>query len=228
LDVGKYVIICSTFKPGQESEFILRLFSERENKSGRLDNSTVYNPVRHSKKDDDEASQAQRSALRNAFEQIAGDDLEIDAYELGSVLNAAFKGDGFEFSDEACRSLVAIMDTDHSGKLGFEEFNELWSDLKIWKSAFKKYDADRSGTFDTHELRPCLADVGFTLSNQTYWSICMRYARKNMIITFDDYILMVARLKTIFDTYRAMDHTQQNGGNVTFNQEEFIKTVIYT
>ena len=33
----------------------------------------------------------QSEALREAFDKIAGDDMEIDAYELRDILNAAFR-----------------------------------------------------------------------------------------------------------------------------------------
>lgn len=42
-----------------------------------------------------------------------------------------FKFDGF--SAETCRSLIAILDDDRSGKLGYGEFKQLWNDLRMWK-----------------------------------------------------------------------------------------------
>lgn len=37
------------------------------------------------------------------------------------------------FSKDICRSMVAMLDVDHSGKLGFEEFKALWNDIKNWR-----------------------------------------------------------------------------------------------
>ena len=37
------------------------------------------------------------------------------------------------FSKDVCRSMVAMMDIDRSGKLGFEEFKALWMDIRHWK-----------------------------------------------------------------------------------------------
>jgi len=69
-----------------------------------------------------------------------------------------FKFDGF--SIETCRSMVAMMDFDHSGKLGFDEFRVLWDSLREWKGIFKKYDTDKSGSFSSYELRKALQNTG--------------------------------------------------------------------
>lgn len=37
------------------------------------------------------------------------------------------------FSKDVCRSMVAMMDVDRSGKLGYGEFKELWIDIRNWK-----------------------------------------------------------------------------------------------
>lgn len=38
-----------------------------------------------------------------------------------------------EFSKDICRSMVALMDSDHSGKLGLKEFKTLLNDVAKWK-----------------------------------------------------------------------------------------------
>ena len=37
------------------------------------------------------------------------------------------------FSKDICRSMVAMLDLDHSGKLGLEEFKSLLNDIAKWK-----------------------------------------------------------------------------------------------
>merc|ERR1712050_202306 len=235
LTPGEYVILPSTFNPNEEGEFLLRIFSEKKNDGGEMDEETGMVDVEAKDGDVDNGgppkdlspqTDAQTEALKKAFQQIAGEDMEIDAYELKDILNAAFmKEFNFDgFSIETTRSMVALMDLDHSGKLGFEEFRALWDDIRLWKTAFKKYDKDNSGTFNSHELRECCRSIGYRLSNATFWSIVMRYARKDGTIEFDDFVLCCVRLKTIFDTFRAMD----KGGKIEFTLDEFIKTCIYT
>ncbi|OWR52714.1 calpain-A isoform 4, partial [Danaus plexippus plexippus] len=46
------------------------------------------------------------------------------------------KGQGF--SKEVCRSMVAMLDKDNSGGLGFEEFKSLWIDLRNWRSCLEQ------------------------------------------------------------------------------------------
>ena len=37
------------------------------------------------------------------------------------------------FTEDTCKILVAVCDDDGSGKIGYDEFKKLWSDLAIWK-----------------------------------------------------------------------------------------------
>lgn len=60
--------------------------------------------------------------------------MEVSATELMNILNKVvtrhpdLKTDGFGI--DTCRSMVAVMDSDTTGKLGFEEFKYLWNNIK--------------------------------------------------------------------------------------------------
>ncbi|XP_046892295.1 calpain small subunit 1-like isoform X1 [Hypomesus transpacificus] len=75
--------------------------------------------------------------FRKVFHQLAGDDMEVSPKELMDILNRILgkhgdiKTDGF--SIESCRSMVAVMDSDSTGKLGFHEFKFLWDNIKRWQ-----------------------------------------------------------------------------------------------
>ena len=69
------------------------------------------------------------------------------------------------FSKDVCRSMVAMLDVDHSGKLGFEEFRTLWNDIRKWRAVFKLYDKDESGYLSAFELRQALNSAGYRLNN---------------------------------------------------------------
>ncbi|XP_074662956.1 calpain-9-like isoform X2 [Tubulanus polymorphus] len=242
LTPGEYVIIPTTFEPNTDAEFILRIFTENPSETGEMDEETGMKEVKDSSDPNKEIEshkakpgkeltpqeKAQNDQLRRAFESIAGEDMEIDCHELRDILNAAFmKEFNFDgFSRETCRSMIALMDVDQSGKLGFDEFNILWNDLRLWKTEFKRYDVDKSGTFSASELKDCLKKIGFILSNKTFWSVVIRYAgSKDGQITFDDFILACVRLKTMFETFDAMPKEDEK---IQFKLDDFIKTCIYT
>jgi len=227
LKPGKYAVIPSTFEPNQDGDFILRVFSEKVNVSEEMDEETGIADVQP-EVETSEAEKHQNDAMYGAFSKVAGDDLEIDAYELQDILNAAFmkagefKFDGF--TADTARSLVAMMDEDQSGKLGFPEFKKLWNDLRLWKAAFKKHDTDRSGNFNSYELRQAFHSIGLRVSNSTFNSLVLRYSHRDGKIYFDDYIHCVARMKTMFDVYKQ----QSNGRKAEFSLDEFIQTTMYS
>lgn len=244
---GTYCIVPSTFEPDQEAEFMLRIFSEKPNESGELDEETnMHDNISSDSPAQPMAQQDEKqlAALKEAFKAISGDDMEIDCYELKNILDSAFKRgqqlhsglsmgdpttkDEFKFdgfSIETCRSMVAMMDVDQSGKLGFEEFKVLWNDLRLWKTVFKKFDTDKSGNFNSYELRQTLREIGFSVSNSVFNSLVMRYSTKGGVITFDDYILICARLKTVFETFKAQPHTPN--GDAIFPKDTFIQSIMY-
>lgn len=52
-----------------------------------------------------------------------------------SLSMAEFNFEGF--SKDVCRSMIAMMDVDRSGKLGLQEFLQLWMDIRVWKVSRK-------------------------------------------------------------------------------------------
>ncbi|KAI8788606.1 calpain-B-like isoform X4, partial [Biomphalaria glabrata] len=101
------------------------------------------------------------------------------------------------FGVDTCRSMVAMHDGDLSGKLGYDEFKNLWEDLTRWKGVFKEFDKDKSGNLSSYELRNALNHVGFHISNRTFKSLVMRYSNKIGQIDFGDFIMCAIRLKTM-------------------------------
>jgi len=225
LPPGTYCIVPSTFKPLEEGDFILRIFSEKENGGGEMDEETEMSEVKP-KVEMTEKDHQQVDQMREVFRKISGDDMEVDAYELQDILNKAFmqefKFDGF--TADTCRSMVAMMDADHSGKLGFDEFKNLWTDLRLWKAVFKKFDKDRSGNMNSFELRQAFHAVGFKVRNQTFNALVLRYSRKDGKIHFDDFIHCVVRMKTMFEVYKEA----QDGSKASFGLDEFIQTTMYS
>ncbi|XP_060616917.2 calpain-3 isoform X1 [Anolis sagrei] len=167
--------------------------------------------------------------FRNIFRQIAGDDMEISADELRNVLNNVLKKhkelktEGFAL--ESCRSMIALMDTDGSGRINLEEFRHLWDKIKSWQKIFKRYDTDQSGTINSYEMRNAVKDAGFQLNNQLYDIITMRYADRNMNIEFDSFICCFVRLEGMFRAFNAFD--KDGDGIIKLNVLEWLQLTMY-
>ncbi|XP_018348907.1 PREDICTED: calpain-A isoform X2 [Trachymyrmex septentrionalis] len=130
------------------------------------------------------------------------------------------------FSKDVCRSMVAMLDADHSGKLGFEEFKTLWNDIRKWKAVFKLYDRDESGYLNAFELRQALNSAGYRLNNHILNILVHRYGTKDGKITFDDYIMCTVRLKTMIDIFRERDPDKTQ--TATFTLEEWMEKTLYS
>ncbi|XP_075699899.1 calpain-3 isoform X1 [Rhinoderma darwinii] len=167
--------------------------------------------------------------FRNIFQQIAGDDMEISADELQSVLNKVvnkhknLKTEGFTL--ESCRSMIALMDTDGCGRLNLQEFQHLWQKIKQWQKVFVRYDSDQSGTISSYEMRNAVNEAGFHLNNQLYDIITMRYANKHMNIDFDSFICCFVRLEGMFRAFHAFD--KDGDGIIKLNVLEWLQLTMY-
>ncbi|XP_008583455.1 PREDICTED: calpain-3 isoform X3 [Galeopterus variegatus] len=228
LPPSEYVIVPSTYEPHQEGEFILRVFSEKRNLSEDVENTiSVDRPVPQPDNSDQKSEEQQH--FRNIFKQIAGDDMEICADELKSVLNTVvnrhkeLKTQGFTL--ESCRSMIALMDTDGSGRLNLQEFHHLWKKIKAWQKIFKHYDTDQSGTINSYEMRNAVNDAGFHLNSQLYDIITMRYADKHMNIDFDSFICCFVRLEGMFRAFNAFD--KDGDGIIKLNVLEWLQLTMY-
>ncbi|KAG8560824.1 hypothetical protein GDO81_015144, partial [Engystomops pustulosus] len=227
LPPSEYVIIPSTYEPHQEGDFILRVFSEKRNVSEEVENKIEAERPSTSGNSDKESEEEKQ--FRNIFQQIAGDDMEISADELQSVLNGVIKkhknlkSEGFTL--ESCRSMIALMDTDGCGRLNLQEFQHLWKKIKQWQQIFIRYDSDQSGTINSYEMRNAVNEAGFHLNNQLYDIITMRYANKHMNIDFDSFICCFVRLEGMFRAFHAFD--KDGDGIIKLNVLEWLQLTMY-
>jgi len=161
---------------------------------------------------------------KQAFLNLAGQDGEIDAFELQGILNKAFvqdfKFDGF--SVDMTRGLVAARDADLSGKLDFNDFQKLWSDLALCKKAFQVLDSDNSGYFSRTEFNRALEVLGMTASEGTLKAMMTRYSDKDGTVHFDDFVACYIKLKTMQKAFRA-----KGGEPAEFGIDEYVQLSIY-
>uniref|UniRef100_A0A803JV56 Calpain-2 catalytic subunit n=1 Tax=Xenopus tropicalis TaxID=8364 RepID=A0A803JV56_XENTR len=228
LPPGRYLLIPSTFQPHQESDFIMRIFTEKQHTFIEIDceiraNGNVFKE--NALKDTMEEFSAQ-------FARLSGEDQEISPEELQRILiqitskNTHLKTNGFSL--DICRKLVKMVDLNCNGKLQLEEFRKLWSKIKEWEKIFTNYDKDRSGTMDVQELCLALEAAGFTLNNQLVESLCQKYGNNVRQVYFDSFLSCLAYLVCVFEQCRIMDKNKD--GVICISKEEasiYIKGTIY-
>ncbi|KAA8586351.1 hypothetical protein FQN60_000187 [Etheostoma spectabile] len=189
--------------------------------------------------------------FRRVFQQLAGDDMEVSPAELMNILNRIItkhgdlKTDGF--SIESCRSMVAVMDSDSTGKLGFHEFKHLWDNIKKWQAStaapcqlsytsalhsyctmgvYKTCDTDCSGYIGANELPNAFRAAGFPLNDQLFNMIIRRYSDENGNLDFDNYIGCLVRLDAMCRAFQTLD--KDGNGTIKVNVQEWLQLTMYS
>ncbi|XP_005752023.2 calpain-1 catalytic subunit [Pundamilia nyererei] len=168
-------------------------------------------------------------SFKNLFRQLAGADMEISVTELQTILNRIIskhkdlKTDGF--SQEACRSMINLMDTDGTGKLGLTEFHVLWEKIKRYLTVFRQFDVDKSGTMSSYEMRMALESAGFKLTNHLFQLIILRYTEADMAVDFDNFVTCLVRLETMFKTFKNLD--TDGDGQISLNFVQWITLTMF-
>ncbi|CAN2387956.1 calcium-dependent cysteine-type endopeptidase activity [Pristimantis euphronides] len=172
----------------------------------------------------------EQKKFRKLFRQLAGEDMEVSPGELQNVLNKVvakhqdLKTDGF--SIDTCRSMVAVMDSDGTGKLGFEEFKYLWNNIKKWQCIYKQFDTEGTGYIPAQSMPAAVQAAGFQLNDQLHQLLIRRYADNNGNVNFDSFISSLVRMDCMFRAFKALD--RDGDGQVQCRLPDWLKLTIYS
>ncbi|XP_019723741.1 calpain small subunit 1-like isoform X1 [Hippocampus comes] len=172
----------------------------------------------------------EEKAFRRAFKKLAGDDMEVNPKELMHILNQVLtkhgnlKTDGF--SIESCRSMVAVMDSDSTGKLGFHEFKYMWNNIKRWQGIYVSHDKDKSGVICSKELTQAFKAAGFPLNDQLYKMIIRRYSDEHGDMDFDNFVGCLVRLDAMCRAFKTLD--KGNSGSINLDIKEWLQLTMYS
>ncbi|XP_005093816.2 calpain-9 [Aplysia californica] len=208
MDPAHHVIVPCTFQPDQEAQFYMRVFSEEEMKSG-----PVAQPINPGDEDVPPTPMIKTNEERVAneeFDKLAGLEGMIDAAELELVFGKALVSDDKTqkagFNTETCRCLVGLANTKSSkGLIGKEDFQKLWSDLYLWRKAFKAIDVNKSGTLDASELKELFRLIDFGDSKEAVEGIMKRYGGKKGKISEEDFLQGFCKTLQLFTVYRELE-----------------------
>ncbi|XP_063353835.1 calpain-1 catalytic subunit-like [Pelmatolapia mariae] len=224
LKPGEYLIVPSTFSPNETASFILTILSKaethvHENSSGREHMELEENtPV--GKSEDDESK-------RTLFRQHSDKYEEVDAEQLQRLLNGKIlKGDlkSGGFTIDACRSMVALMDTSVTGKLNGEEFVRLWKKAVTYQEIFSRCDVSKTGTLSLSELRNAMIASGKKISDEMLNLMALRYGTSSGHITLESFISLVLRFECMYQIFNQLS----DGKAMTLQEPEWMYIAMYT
>uniref|UniRef100_A0A673BGG5 Calpain 1, (mu/I) large subunit a n=1 Tax=Sphaeramia orbicularis TaxID=375764 RepID=A0A673BGG5_9TELE len=188
LPPGEYLVVPSTFEPGKEADFVLRVFTEKQSETEYV--SLIFN-----------ISLQFLLAPASLF-------LVISRHK-------DLKTDGF--SMESCRTMVNLMDKDGSARLGLVEFQILWNKIRKWLVIFREFDLDKSGAMSSYEMRLAVEAAGFKLNNRLNQVLVARYA-DNEMIDFDNFICCLVKLETMFRSFQQLDRDGSGTAEMTLTE----------
>ncbi|XP_007935147.1 calpain-8 [Orycteropus afer afer] len=224
LPPGEYLVVPSTFEPFKDGEFCLRVFSEKKATALEIGDVVDGNPHEpHPSEVEQEDNQ-----FKSLFEKLSGQDSEISASELKTVLDGVFskrgdiKFDGFSIN--TCREMISLLDSNETGTLGLVEFKTLWLKIQKYLEIYQETDYNHSGTIDAHEMRTALKKAGFTLNNQVQQTIAMRYANSKLSIDFDGFVACMIRLESLFKMFKLLD--KDKNGIIQLSLAEWLCCVL--
>uniref|UniRef100_A0A8C1XLM2 Calpain 1, (mu/I) large subunit b n=1 Tax=Cyprinus carpio TaxID=7962 RepID=A0A8C1XLM2_CYPCA len=190
LPPGEYLIVPSTFEPGKEADFVLRVFTEKQSETHSTDICKCSYLI------------CVYVYLRNPSALLCSSDRDL-------------KTDGFSL--ESCRCMVSLLDKDGSARLGIVEFRILWNKIRKWLGIFRQFDLDKSGTMSSYEMRLAVESAGFKLNNKLHQIIVARYADGDMI-DFDNFVCCLVKLEAMFRAFRELDKKGSGIAELSFSE----------
>lgn len=197
LEPGKYLVLPTTYEPGQEAAFSFRVLSKsgvriklRESQP-RLLRSPLVRATEGTKG---------LSQYQSLFSQSADDQQSVDAFELQELLEICLPNDYIKScgSIEVCRLVISALDNKGFGRINYKEFKDLICSIKFWHSVFKNHAKEKVGILRAERFRDALAEVGFRLNYSIISSLLAKYIRKDGTLRFGDFVASILCLTISF------------------------------
>ncbi|KAK6170879.1 hypothetical protein SNE40_019169 [Patella caerulea] len=216
LDAGTYFIIPSTYKEGEEADFLLRVFSEKAVESRPIDDTTEFV---------EKPQDPKNYLIAKLFQKYSKDNKNVNSFQLQKILNdVEFKE--FNNSDgvtlETTRSLLHRENPNGSGVLDLNQVKNVWEFVEQCKFSFVALDMDKSRAVEVYELRSLYNSLGFNVSYKVVAVIAKRYGNRHGKINIEDFIQSTAKVMSLYTKFREM----LEKGIVQGNIEQLIMAAI--
>ncbi|XP_064618090.1 calpain-9-like isoform X2 [Liolophura sinensis] len=247
LKPGNYVIIPSTYRPHQESEFFLKIFTEKKTRSWAL-NWDLFSEIGEESTEDE---------IEVLFTRIVGSGKVADAENLRDILTKAKHnnwGQSDGFSLETCRSLLAANDfKSREGEIDVATVRAIWRDINTWRNAYNTLMQTKGRPVDTYDLRDLykIVDIhtvgrytvgavlnseftvthvhtgGLPVGKDPLRSIARRYGGRSGRIAFEDFVTSLARIQYIRKSFRQIRRQTSVNNTITLDMSQWMETCLY-
>ncbi|XP_059263575.1 calpain-14 isoform X2 [Mustela nigripes] len=217
---GTYVIVPCTSEAGQESEFLLRVYSRKHifHEIG-CDASAVFS------KEIVDQNEGQDAFFTKLFEKYP----EINAVQLQKILNhMTWPSLGSArplFSLDACQGILALLDLNASGTVSIQEFRHLWKQLMLYQEVFHKHDSHRLGYLNRTQLRAAMRDAGIVLSDDICQLMLVRYGGPRLQMDFVSFVHLMLRAESMEGAFQNLT---QDGKGIYLQKPEWLMMTLYS
>ncbi|XP_049755941.1 calpain-12 [Elephas maximus indicus] len=222
---GHYLVVPSAARAGDETDFTLRVFSERRHTAVEIDDvisadlqvlMVPYVPL--------------ELGLEQLFQELAGEEEALSAHQLQVLLSIALEParaharNPGEIGLRTCKQLLQCFG--HGRSLALPHFQQLWGCLLEWQATFDKFDEDASGTMNSYELRLALNAAGFHLNNQLTQLLTSCYRDSCLRVDFERFVSCVAQLTCIFR--HCSQHLDGGEGVVCLTHRQWMEVATFS
>lgn len=143
---------------------------------------------------------------------------KINAKELKAAL---VNGQGKNFSDACCGLMIGMFDSDQSGTIDLNEFQQLYTYINQWLTVFRNYDRDQSGHIEEQELVAAFQQMGFRFSPEFIRLLLSKSDPQNkQIMSVDQFIVACVQIQRLTDAFRKKDTEMK--GVISVNFDDFM------
>eukprot|EP00249_Psilotum_nudum_P005735 c19160_g1_i1 orf=255-1088(+) len=145
----------------------------------------------------------------------------VDASELQKALST-----NHPFSMRTVRLMIHLYGPKGNEKIGPIEFVALWKALKDWRGIFERFDKDRSGSIDSHEMRDALLSLGYAISPLILQCLLQKYDRTGQAraMDYDSFVECGLIVKGLTERFKEKD--TRLTGSATLSYEDFMLMVL--
>ncbi|KAI8595977.1 hypothetical protein EDD21DRAFT_344000 [Dissophora ornata] len=134
------------------------------------------------------------------------------------------------FNYETVRLMMNMFDTGklkhelwRGGKINFAEFSGLWKYIEEWRTCFRAFDQDQSGSIDFNELRTAMRSFRYNLSDDFLKLLIKKYDKNGRgDVSFDNFVQIAVTVKSLTDAFMRIDREGKGYATIGYEQVMFL------